>query len=162
MGFKRGGVMDMRLLNLLPLREDEFIKWYHELGKLKIFWAKPVLKTEWLQKSEKYLLRIIWKVRNKEKEAMILSLKEWRWDGSLQEILSKFRNMGKIVLTLNEIPVEYTRAKPYVWFWKLEDAPLKGNMAVEIKIYHKWTEEDLKQSMKRAGDSSCPQGMATT
>ncbi|MCD6463151.1 MAG: GNAT family N-acetyltransferase [Thermotogae bacterium] len=31
-----------------------------------------------------------------------------------------------------------------MWFWKLEDAPLKGNMAVEIKIYHKWTEEDLK------------------
>jgi hypothetical protein len=34
---------------------EEFIKWYSELGKLKIFWVKPSESIELLNKESSYI-----------------------------------------------------------------------------------------------------------
>jgi len=47
---------------------EEFIKWYSELGKLKIFWVKPSESIELLNKeSNLYLVSIKWIAKSKIK-----------------------------------------------------------------------------------------------
>ena len=129
---------------LFPFKRKEFINWYSELGKLKIFWAKPVKGAEWINDKEKRLLRIVWRIRNKEQAGVILFLKEWD-KKSFNTFLNEFRGNVRIVWTLDNIPDEYVHAKSYVWFWKVENMPLRiGNRYVYIKLYPTWTDNDLE------------------
>jgi hypothetical protein len=51
---------------------EEFVKWYTELGKLKIFWAKPVENIRLLSKEDGlYLVGVKWIIRSRIKEAIL-------------------------------------------------------------------------------------------
>ena len=56
---------------------NDFKKWYEELGKLKIFWAKPLSELKLVSREdESCTIEISWMVRKKVQSAIMLITSE--------------------------------------------------------------------------------------
>lgn len=117
----------------------DFAGWYAELGKLKIFWAKPV-KSISLLSEEKKIIGVRWIIRGKIRDAVLFS--EMRGIN-----LEDYRGSTKILIVPETSPVDLSLvdARSALYFWNVDAKILEPNRDVEIKVYSEWDESELEK-----------------
>lgn len=135
----------MTLCNL-PMDFQTFKKWYKELGKLKIFWAKPLAELKLVSEDDKNcVMEINWLVRKKVQRAtMLLTINP-------SEVFEKFRSKYKNSVKLVVIPEDFSSilfrlidARSILYFWDVNSKLLEGNNGVKIVKLFEWNEKRLK------------------
>jgi len=118
---------------------EDFAEWYAELGKLKIFWAKPV-KSISLLSEEKKIIGVRWIVRGKIRDAILFS--EMRGIN-----LEDYRDSTKILIVPETSPVDLSlvNARSVLYFWDVNARILEPNEDVEIRTYSEWGEGELEK-----------------
>jgi GNAT superfamily N-acetyltransferase len=125
---------------------EKFVKWYTELGKLKIFWAKPVEKINLLSKEDSiYLVGIKWIVRGKIKETILAITKMVDEAPKAIDSLKSYGSLTKILMVPEETPINLSliNAKSVLYFWDINARTLEPNKDVRIKTLSKWGENDV-------------------
>jgi len=134
----------MTLCNL-PMDFQTFKKWYKELGKLKIFWAKPLAELKLVSEDDKNcVMEISWLVRRKvQRAAMLLTINP-------SEVFEKFRSKYKNSVKLVVIPEDFSSilfrlidARSILYFWNVNSKLLEGNNEVKTVKLFEWNEDDL-------------------
>ncbi|RSN70745.1 GNAT family N-acetyltransferase [Candidatus Korarchaeum cryptofilum] len=117
----------------------DFAGWYAELGKLKIFWAKPV-KSISLLSEEKKIIGVRWIIRGKIRDAVLFS--EMRGIN-----LEDYRGSTKILIVPETSPVDLSLvdARSVLYFWDVNSRILEPNEDVEIKAYSEWGEGEMEK-----------------
>jgi GNAT superfamily N-acetyltransferase len=126
---------------------EEFVKWYTELGKLKIFWAKPVENISLLSKEDSlYLVGIKWIVRSKIKEAVLAITEIVDKVPKAIDSLKSYGSLTKILMVPEEAPINLSliNARSVLYFWDINARTLEPNKDVRIKILSKWGENDVE------------------
>jgi hypothetical protein len=126
---------------------EEFIKWYSELSKLKIFWAKPIESIKLLNKeSNLYLVSIKWIAKSKIKNAILAITGTQDVASKIIELLRKYCDSVKLLM----VP-EYTSmniglfdAKSLLYLWNVNVKTLEPNRNVSIKTFSEWDENDIE------------------
>jgi len=126
---------------------EEFVKWYTELGKLKIFWAKPVENISLLSKEDGlYLVGIKWIVRSRIKEAILAITETVNEAPKAIDSLKSYGPSTKILMVPEETPINLSliNAKSVLYFWDINARTLEPNKDVRIKALPKWGENDVE------------------
>jgi len=120
---------------------ENFAKWYAELSKLKIFWAKPV-KSISLLSGERKIVGVKWVIRGKIRDAVLL-ITETQNDIDLKE----YSGSTKILIVPETSPVDLSLvdARSALYFWDVDSRILEPNEDVEIKAYSEWDKGELEK-----------------
>ena len=97
---------------------EEFIKWYSELGKLKIFWVKPSESIELLNKeSNLYLVSIKWIAKSKIKMRF------------QQQFLKQYGDSVKLLMVPEDTSMNLglINAKSLLYLWNINAKTLEPN-----------------------------------
>jgi len=108
---------------------ENFAKWYAELGKLRIFWAKPV-KSISLLSEERKIVGVKWVIRGKIRNAVLLI------SGTQNDIdYEEYSGSTKILIVPETSPVDLSLvdARSALYFWDVNSRILEPNEDVEIK-----------------------------
>jgi len=121
---------------------ENFAKWYAELGKLKIFWAKPVESISLLSR-KKNTVGVKWIIRDKIRDAVLLIAEEQCDIESLKD----YGGSTKILIVPETSPVDLSLvdAGSALYFWNVDAKILEPNRDVEIKVYSEWDESELEK-----------------
>ncbi len=127
----------------------EFEEWYRELGKLRIFWAKPVEVMELAEETKEYWVsRIRWNVRSRSKNACMLVFRGKPEAGMMREIHACSEGYGLIVLDeyYRDYLVEQLRTASaesilYVWGSSERVKEIK-NVSVDVRCLVGWSEDE--------------------
>jgi len=125
---------------------EDFIKWYIELGKLKICWAKPVSDVELLREEEDiYIIRIRWIIRRRTKEAILAIIRNCNGVIEIIKRLSKYGNLTRILIIPEDslIDLNTVNARSILYFWSTNANILRPNREVKLKVYYEWNENEL-------------------
>jgi len=133
-------------LCILPMDFNTFRKWYEELGKLKIFWAKPLSELKLVLREDKSCtIKISWLVRKKVQNAVMLITTE------PSKVFEKFRNKYRSSVKLAMVPEDFSStlfhlidARSILYFWDVSSRILEGNSKVKIVKLFEWNESYLK------------------
>jgi GNAT superfamily N-acetyltransferase len=125
---------------------NTFRKWYEELGKLKIFWAKPLSELKLVLREDKSCtIKISWLVRKKVQNAVMLITTE------PSKVFEKFRNKYRSSVKLAMVPEDFSStlfhlidARSILYFWDVSSRILEGNSKVKIVKLFEWNESYLK------------------
>lgn len=126
---------------------EDFIEWYTELGKLKIFWAKTVKKISLLDRKEDFILiSVNWLVRNKVERALLAITETLHNTSEVIESLIKYKDSTKIIITPEDafIDLNTVNAQSILYFWKTDAETLEPNENVRIEIGYDWNMSKLK------------------
>ena len=125
-----------------------FKKWYSELGKLRIFWAKPIEEIKLIEETNKYWVsRIKWKIRRGHKNAVMLVFRNNPYADMLKKINASKQNY--ILVACGERYRDYVvehletvsaESMLYVWC-TLDDFGKVKNVNMEIKRLTWWTSD---------------------
>jgi GNAT superfamily N-acetyltransferase len=126
---------------------EEFVKWYTELGKLKIFWAKPIENIGLLSEGDNlHLVGVKWIVKGGINEA-ILAITE-RVDEVPKAIdsLKSYGSSTKILMAPEETPINLSliNARSVLYFWNINARTLEPNKDVKMKTFTEWSENDIE------------------
>ncbi len=144
----------------LPLPLPKFLSWYQELGKLNIFWAKPLNKPlEVHEHSHSLILKAEWLVRGKPREGLLIALRApFQLTSILEEL--PLSNHEPVHLLMDEdasppLPSHCTiNAHSILYFWHLNKLHLlEPNHQVEVELYEQWgstIEEHLRRVQKQS------------
>ncbi|MCI4438360.1 GNAT family N-acetyltransferase [archaeon] len=135
---------------ILPMDFNDFKKWYEELGKLKIFWAKPLSELKLVSREdESCTIEISWMVRKKVQSAIMLITSE------PSKVFEKFRNKYRSSVKLAMVHEDFSSmlfhfldAKSILYFWDVRSRVLEGNSKVKIVKLFEWNESYLKTFRK--------------
>jgi len=143
--------MDKPLDNLciLPMNFNQFIDWYRELGKLKIFWAKQLNSIKLVSADEeKCLMEIEWAIRKHTERAIMIVAKD---SNKASEMLRKSSNRYLDATKLVMIPEVDTLNPPYeinarsiLYFWSRTSNTLEPNSEVRIITLSTWSDDDVE------------------
>jgi GNAT superfamily N-acetyltransferase len=126
---------------------EEFINWYSELGKLKIFWAKPIESIELLNKeSNLYLVSIKWIAKSKIKNAILAITETQDVASKIIELLRKYCDSVKLLMVPEDTSMNLGlfNAKSLLYLWKVNAKTLEPNRNVSIKTFSEWDENDIE------------------
>jgi len=71
----------------MPLSPNDFAEWYAELGKLKIFWAKPVKDIHVIdEEGGAVLMDVKWIVRNRIRRAVLAIAEKGDVSGVIEKL----------------------------------------------------------------------------
>jgi hypothetical protein len=140
-------VVGMSTLSPLPMDLNQFLEWYRELGKLKIFWAKPLHGIKPISiKDEGCLLEVEWFKRNRiEKAVMCIA-------GALDKAFETVTRAGwaystKLILVPEDSEVDLAGrvdAKSILYFWDVHTKTLEPKEQVRTTVASEWGVEDVK------------------
>jgi GNAT superfamily N-acetyltransferase len=125
----------------------EYVKWYTELGKLKIFWAKPVGSISLLSKEDSlYLVSVKWIVRSKIKEAILAIAKTVDEVSKAIDSLKGYGSLTKILMIPEETPINLSlmNARSALYLWDVKRRTLDPNKDVRMKTFYEWSENDVE------------------
>lgn len=134
----------------LPMDFYTFEKWYKELGKLKVFWAKSLAELKLVSRDDKNCsIEVSWLVRKKVQSAVILLT------SNPSKVFEKFRNKYRNSVKLVIIPEDFSSilfhsidARSILYFWDVSSKILEGNSEVKIVKLFEWNETHLKTFRK--------------
>ncbi len=132
-------------LPLLPMDLQEFLSWYRELAKLKIFWARPFKEVKVLSSSEgRTLILIRWVLRGEGRiAALCISQDFMEAMGILREVRSDYRVM--IVPEDRAPPLPPgVRSSSILYFWDPVGRTLEPNYEVEVRSLDSWGQAELR------------------
>ena len=145
-------------LCVLPMNLNQFIGWYRELGKLKIFWAKQLNSVKLVSADEeKCLMEIEWAIRkHTERAIMIVAKDSNKASEMLRKSNDRYLDATKLVMipevdTLN--PPYEINARSILYFWDQASNTLEPNSEVRITTLFTWSDNDVetfKQIHKRS------------
>jgi len=126
---------------------DEFIKWYYELGKLKIFWAKPLKSIEVLIQRDNYLiLRVEWIIRGKVRKALMGII--WAKISIYDVIgaLSNYTNYDRIIMMPEDFSMnlQLVKARSILYFWNTDGKTLSPNEDVKFRVLNTWDKDETE------------------
>jgi len=119
------------------LSPNNFAEWYAELGKLKIFWAKPVKDIHAIDEEEgAVLMDVEWIVRNRTKRT-VLAIAE---KGGVSWVIEKLcrYDATRILILPEDLAMDLGRvdARCILYWWNVFDAnTLEPNANVEVRTY---------------------------
>jgi len=128
------------------LSPDNFAEWYVELGKLKIFWAKPVKDIHVIdEEGGAVLMDVKWIVRNRTKRAVLATAEK----GDVSWVIEKLcrYDATRILILPEDLAVDLDRvdARGILYWWNVFDAnTLEPNANVEVRTYRAWGDEELE------------------
>jgi GNAT superfamily N-acetyltransferase len=127
---------------------EEFVEWYNELGKLKIFWAKPVEDVSLLSRENGlHIIGVKWIIRRRGIKEAILAIVE-TVDNVPKAIdyLKTYDSLNKILLVPEETPIDLSlvNAKSTLYFYDVNAKTLEPNKDVEVKTLLEWSENDVE------------------
>jgi hypothetical protein len=109
---------------------EEFIKWYSELSKLKIFWAKPSESIELLNKeSILYLVSIKWIAKSKIKNAILAITETQDVASKIIKFLKQYGNSVKLLMVPEDTSINLglINAKSLLYLWNVNAKTLEPN-----------------------------------
>lgn len=124
----------------------KFDEWYRELGKLKIFWAKPINDLRLASTGDmKWLVEIEWIERKRIKKATMSMAPSY--DEAIGMMgKSKYEDTTKLII----VPEDYMlssscniNAKSILYFWDIDSKTIEANRKVKITTLFNWEESDL-------------------
>ena len=120
----------------------DFEEWYRKLGKLKIFWAKPVNKFRLI---EDRLFVIEWNIRRKRKKAFLLITNGENLSNAIK-VLSDKEGVKLLIASENTyIDLSLVNAKSILYFWDLKKVKtLTPNPNVRFTVLENWNTYNLK------------------
>jgi GNAT superfamily N-acetyltransferase len=128
-----------------------FAKWYAELGKLRIFWAKPVKSINLLVKEGNlYFVGVEWIVRSKIRDAIICIAKTQYEIPKIIRLLRDYGDSVKILIISEESPIDLSlvNARSILYFWNVDVKTLEPNRHTRMKVYSEWGDDELRMFMK--------------
>jgi len=136
-------------LCILPMNFNQFIDWYRELGKLKIFWAKQLNSVKLVSADEeKCLMEIEWAIRKHTEKAIMIVAKD---SNKASEMLRKGSNRYLSTIKLVMIPEVDTlnslydiNARSILYFWSQTSNTLEPNNEVRITTLFTWSDDDIE------------------
>jgi len=126
---------------------EEFIKWYSELGKLKIFWTKPIESIELLNKENNiYLVNIKWVAKSKIKNAILAITETQDGASKIIELLRQYCDSVKLLMVPEDTSMNLGlfNAKSLLYLWNVNAKTLEPNRNVGIKTFSEWDENDIE------------------
>jgi len=136
-------------LCILPMNFKQFIEWYREVGKLKIFWAKQLENIKLVSADkEKCLIEIEWAVRkHTEKAIMIIAKDSNKASEMLRNSSNKYSSAIKLVMspevnTPNSLYFINTRS--ILYFWNQTSNTLEPNNEVRSTTLFDWSNKEMK------------------
>lgn len=127
----------MRALLLDFMNFEGFAKWYVELGRLKIFWAKPVQSISLLSKEDNLcLVSVKWIARGRIRDA-VLAIAGTRHEApNMVERLKGYGGSAKILMVPEEsyMDLSLVDARSVLYFWNVGAKTLESSKDVEIKV----------------------------
>jgi GNAT superfamily N-acetyltransferase len=132
------------------MKFEDFARWYVELGRLKIFWAKPVQSISLLSKEDNNLclVSVKWIVRGGIRSAVLAIAGTQHEVPKIVERLKGYENSAKILMVPEGscMDLNLVNASSVLYFWDVVGAKtLEPNRDVEVKICRKWNESDLEK-----------------
>lgn len=134
-------------LCILPMEFSQFSDWYKELGKLKVFWAKPLNDVKLISVGdERCLVEIEWIVRKKIKKAIMCIAKS---SNKAFETITKTKhaNKAKLIMVPEDSILSSSHdinAKSILYFWDVDSNVLEPNTKVRIAKLRDWADEDIE------------------
>jgi hypothetical protein len=105
---------------------EGFAKWYVELGRLKIFWAKPVQSISLLSKEDNLcLVGVKWMARGRIRDA-VLAIAGTRHEApNMVEHLKGYGGSAKILMVPEEsyMDLSLVDARSILYFWNVVRRP---------------------------------------
>jgi len=126
---------------------EEFVKWYTELGKLKIFWAKPVENVSLLSKEDGlHLVGIKWIVRSRIEEAVLAIAEMADKVPNAIDSLKAYGSSTEILMVPEETPINLRLmdARSALYFWDVNAGTQEPNKDVAVKTLTEWSENDVE------------------
>lgn len=126
---------------------EEFVKWYTELGKLKIFWAKPVENVSLLSKEDGlHLIGIKWIVRSRIEEAVLAIAEMADKVPNAIDSLKAYGSSTEILMVPEETPINLRLmdARSALYFWDVNARTQEPNKDVAVKTLTEWSENDVE------------------
>jgi len=131
----------------LPMNLNQFSEWYKELGKLKIFWAKPLhdMKPISIQ-DERCLLEIEWFKRNRVEKAIMCIARAPCQAFEIVATTGRAYNTRLIVVPEgSDLDLAgRTDSKSVLYFWDVHTKTLEPNEQARTTTKSEWSVEDLK------------------
>jgi GNAT superfamily N-acetyltransferase len=140
-------VVVMSTLSPLPMNLNQFLEWYRELGKLKIFWAKPLHGIKLLSiEDEGCLLEVEWFKRNRVEKAVMCIAR------TLDKVFEMVTTVERaystnLILVPEDSEVDLAGmvdAKSILYFWDVYTKTLEPNEQVRTTVASEWDVEDVK------------------
>ena len=126
---------------------ENFVRWYTELGKLKIFWAKPVESVKLVREEEDIsFIGIKWLVKGKVKRAVLAFVKREEKVAEGIRGLKEYKDSTKILIVPEDsfVNLNAINARSILYFWNTSTKTLKPNKDVKLEVYCKWGERELE------------------
>jgi hypothetical protein len=126
---------------------EEFVKWYTELGKLKIFWAKPIENISLLSEGDNlHLVGVKWIVKGRINEAILAITEIVDEVPKAIDSLKSYGSLTKILMVPEETPINLSliNAKSVLYFWNINARTLEPNKDVRMKTFTEWSENDVE------------------
>jgi len=130
------------------LNPNNFAKWYIELGRLKIFWAKTVKDIRMIDREgEAVLIDVKWIVRNRIERAILAITEKEDSASKVIEKLYKYNDATRILIVPEDfaINLDKVNARGILYWWSVFDAKtLEPNMDVKVRTYSTWGNIELE------------------
>lgn len=138
----------MNNLSILPMNFSQFSGWYEELGKLKIFWSKPLNDIKLISTDDEgCLLEIEWIVRKQIKKSVMCIVANL--DYALKVVRKiKYADITKLIVVPEDClrPPRHVdiNARSILYFWDVHSKTLESNSKVEIVRLLDWGDATLE------------------
>jgi len=128
---------------------DQFVDWYRELGKLKVFWAKLLNNVKLVSADgDKCLIEIKWAIRRRVERAIMIIAKD---SNVALEILrntsNRYMDTTKLVM-IPEVdmlnPPYEVNARSILYFWSQSSVTLEPNSEARIITLSTWSDDDVE------------------
>lgn len=131
------------------MNSDQFIRWYSELSKLKIFWAKPLKNIKLVTfNKEKSLVETEWVVRKHAEKAIIVIARN---PNEASEMLrrhgARYLSVTKLVMLPEECMLNSSygvNARSILYFWDKDSRILEPNNEVRVVALFDWGDVDIE------------------
>jgi GNAT superfamily N-acetyltransferase len=127
---------------------EGFAKWYAELCKLKVFWAKPMQRISLLSKEDNLcLVGVKWIVRGRIRDAVLAIAGTQHEASKMVERLKGYGASAKILMVPegSYMDLSLVDARSVLYFWDVGAKTLEPSGDVEIKVCREWSESDLEK-----------------
>jgi len=135
-------------LCVLPMNFNQFVDWYRELGKLKIFWAKQLNSVKLVSADgEKCLIEIGWAIRRHVERAIMIIAKDSNVDlEMLRKTSNRYMDTTKLVMIpeVDTLTPYEINARSILYFWSQASDTLEPNSEARIITLSTWSDDDVE------------------
>lgn len=126
---------------------EDFARWYAELGKLKIFWAKIIKDIHLLStENEVFFISVEWLVRKKIKKAVLAVAEKQCKVSSIIESLRRYESSTKVLIAPEDLSIDLNlvNARSILYFWEPNASILEPNRNIRIEVYRDWSNDEIE------------------